>query len=1112
MAGFLRLMVLAALLGACSDTAVTGVVAETDARPGGVAAADGGADGGADAAAGVADSDADGAPDVAPDEEGPIIEVLLPADGATVSGLVTVHLTATDPSGVASLLADIDGAALTDANPAPGVLLATWDTLASPDGQHKLSARAVDALGNEAWLTVPLVSHNGAGKLVAGSVSLGYPVVGATVRVYDRGVSGALGLALGEAVTAPDGSFSLQTDREAASGWGVVVVAGPGGEVQDPETGEVLELASDDALRAVIPLPPGEGSVVVRVHGWTTLATRLVEGLERWGTDFDEAPALAAGLVGEHLRRPIPVDLQLVEPALPAGDAFVWPKPAALVGLTHVGLARMARERGGTILDAVRLLAADLTDAVFDGKGALDTGAGGPLKWPGTKPVHTEDSRYELAVGLAAWAGETWTDKAHPPGVTAADLQAAGGFLDTIASDDSPLYPSAGWLFDEDPPDVQWLPPTPASKTWVGPEGTVTLAAHATDKSPLAAFTLTVAGAAHAATLAGTTLTGTVDLTQVPDGELEVVAAATDTSRGALSGTATRLLWVDRTAPTMPAAQVSPPSGGTTNQDAVTLTVAATDEGSGIVAVDATPLAGCEPCAPVPLVAAGAGAWSATLPLPLEGDNGFLLRARDLAGNVAELAWEVRRDTEAPVVVYQGSSYVDAGELELDTVNESMVIAWSNEVAASLAGPCCLQGGAGCDQGECSSTLQMFVQDLTCGDHTPHVEVRVLDPDLDKSTLTLQYGWAGSDGVVWVSSRQVALAPDGTADVRLCGDDLGVEFPPAADTHVHAIRLEAADLAGNTSAPFDMSFEIAVITPPLWVGELPAGEPKWTLAGYGPSDGTLQVPFAPTTGGADGMAGHFRIGGSRVVNPHAVPIHVSAFPQPIVTVSRATRRTYLKVSPDQPQCAQSLCTYVWGDASAEETPSLGACVKSLYFAGGETWEPIPPEVRTYALVGEAAAVDVTAPTKLTIPPKTEVHVVTHLISGGTCAVKPPRAHTYGGQTLDVYLRADVDDAAVPCPPGDAAPGEPAPVPVGVALSSCKSQAGGAPGGSYLNPRVVTGVRLQTLTSSASAVVWNYWADDADLRNIKGPSIGALIAPANESLKAPTTQWPPASPN
>jgi hypothetical protein len=104
--GFIGLAVVGAC--GCGGGAVSGGAA-SDAPP-------------ADAVPDVgADPDSvDGAllPDVtasdAGDLEGPAIDVLFPTEDATVSGVVTVHVVAEDPSGVTSLEVVVQGEALGD--------------------------------------------------------------------------------------------------------------------------------------------------------------------------------------------------------------------------------------------------------------------------------------------------------------------------------------------------------------------------------------------------------------------------------------------------------------------------------------------------------------------------------------------------------------------------------------------------------------------------------------------------------------------------------------------------------------------------------------------------------------------------------------------------------------------------------------------------------------------------------------------------------------------------------------------------------------------------------------------------------------------------------------
>jgi hypothetical protein len=74
------------------------------------------------------------------DTTAPTVSITSPANGATVSGSVTVTVSATDNVGVTSTGISIDGGSYTTS--------LTWATTAVADGSHTIQARAQDAAGN----------------------------------------------------------------------------------------------------------------------------------------------------------------------------------------------------------------------------------------------------------------------------------------------------------------------------------------------------------------------------------------------------------------------------------------------------------------------------------------------------------------------------------------------------------------------------------------------------------------------------------------------------------------------------------------------------------------------------------------------------------------------------------------------------------------------------------------------------------------------------------------------------------------------------------------------------------------------------------------------------
>jgi glucose/arabinose dehydrogenase len=79
----------------------------------------------------------------------PTVSITAPANGAQVSGIVTVTADATDNIGVSGVQVYVDGATVgaEDTTPPYG---ADWDTRTIPNGAHTLTARARDAVGNSA--------------------------------------------------------------------------------------------------------------------------------------------------------------------------------------------------------------------------------------------------------------------------------------------------------------------------------------------------------------------------------------------------------------------------------------------------------------------------------------------------------------------------------------------------------------------------------------------------------------------------------------------------------------------------------------------------------------------------------------------------------------------------------------------------------------------------------------------------------------------------------------------------------------------------------------------------------------------------------------------------
>ena len=112
----------------------------------------------------------------------PTINMTAPANGATVSGMVTVSADASDNVGVAGVRFELDGAALgAELTSAPYSV--SWNSTAVGNGSHSLTAVARDAAGNHTTATpvTVTVSNGGGGDTTPPTVSMTAPANGTTI-------------------------------------------------------------------------------------------------------------------------------------------------------------------------------------------------------------------------------------------------------------------------------------------------------------------------------------------------------------------------------------------------------------------------------------------------------------------------------------------------------------------------------------------------------------------------------------------------------------------------------------------------------------------------------------------------------------------------------------------------------------------------------------------------------------------------------------------------------------------------------------------------------------------------------------------------------------------
>src|SRR5262249_42799324 len=94
-----------------------------------------------------------------PDTQPPVVTNLLPANNSTVSGLVTVSVTATDDVGVVGVEFQIGGVNL-GAEDGVAPYGTTWDSFSVSNGQHGVKATARDAAGHTTTATATVTVSN----------------------------------------------------------------------------------------------------------------------------------------------------------------------------------------------------------------------------------------------------------------------------------------------------------------------------------------------------------------------------------------------------------------------------------------------------------------------------------------------------------------------------------------------------------------------------------------------------------------------------------------------------------------------------------------------------------------------------------------------------------------------------------------------------------------------------------------------------------------------------------------------------------------------------------------------------------------------------------------
>ena len=122
-----------------------------------------------------------------PVDNPPSVSIISPAEGAVVSGTVTITATASDDYGVTKVDFYVDGVLLSSDDASP--YEASWDSTSIADGQHTLSATAVDTAGQTATASIKVTVDNVNDPPVANAGSNQSAFVGDTVYFDGSGSS-----------------------------------------------------------------------------------------------------------------------------------------------------------------------------------------------------------------------------------------------------------------------------------------------------------------------------------------------------------------------------------------------------------------------------------------------------------------------------------------------------------------------------------------------------------------------------------------------------------------------------------------------------------------------------------------------------------------------------------------------------------------------------------------------------------------------------------------------------------------------------------------------------------------------------------------------------------
>lgn len=465
---------------------------------------------------------------------------------------------------------------------------------------------------------------------VAGVVIKG-PVQDSSVTVYRLDSRFLRGAALGDARTDESGAFSIPV----SSYNGALLVVASSGTYVDEALGTPVSLGGRELVAVVPAYRSGEKLSGVRLTPISTMAAAFAAHHVAAGAELAQAVGEAYSHLNAHFGD---VDWRTVTPADLTVPGATTLTPEVRAGLVLAALsqqaATIAQESGvsAALVNGATLtsaLAADAADGRFDGRGP-----GGQLR----QASYALDGLTARS-GLAAAVGVFVSGPRNASTLRLGDVRTL--INTTAASVEEYLFaggPAAE--VDVDAPEVTWLKPAPAA----GVSGSAPVEVRAVDASGIKSLRFTAPPGLVSLTPAidgnSALLTGTLDVSAMPDGPLTLTVAAEDTQGNTVSKS------LDVTVSNRgPSVSVSAPSDGATLSGRVLLSASASAQQGVISRLELRNAPAGMGADTLPAADSFAAQWDTTK--APEGEQVLVFHAEDSFGASTDVAVTVRIDNVA---------------------------------------------------------------------------------------------------------------------------------------------------------------------------------------------------------------------------------------------------------------------------------------------------------------------------------------------------------------------------------------------------------------------------------------------------------------------------------